>query len=341
MNDVSLAAGCPFQGEGLRELKDFLKYMKLTYDEGIEYSVCLLDSSRRIIGSGSVEADVIKCVAIDQAYQGQNLMAVIVSELIQYQFKKGRTRIFVYTKPQNLLVFAEMGFYTVYRTEAVLFMENMRDGFGRFLEKLRNETPSDALRKERKIGAVVANCNPFTLGHRYLLEEASGQCEYIHLFLLSDERGAYSAEERFEMAKMGIKGLNRIILHQTQGYMISAATFPTYFYKDRIQGEVENSRLDLEIFASKIAPPLHITRRFVGTEPYCRVTEAYHEEMKKLLPICGIDVTEVKRKARDGIAISASRVRQCIASKRIEKIRDIVPEEVYQYLNRIYVDRCF
>lgn len=341
MNNLSLVTGTPFQGEDQRRLKKFMERMGLTYDDGIEYSVCLLDSSSGIVGSGSVEADVIKCVAIDRTYQGHNLMSVIISELIQYQFEKGRTHIFVYTKPENLSVFTEMGFYMVCRTEAVLLMENTKDGFNRFLERLRNETPRDALRKDRKIGAVVANCNPFTLGHRYLLEEALDQCDYIHFFLLSDERGAYSAEERFEMAKMGTKGLDQIILHQTYGYMISAATFPTYFYKDRIQGEVENSRLDLEIFASKIAPPLHITRRFVGTEPYCRVTGSYHERMKKMLPAYGIGVTEVERKVQDGMPISASRVRQCIAGKRMEEIRNIVPEEVYQYLNRVYVDRCF
>ncbi len=340
MSNLNVMTGHPFRGENLRNLKIFLKRMGIIYDDNIEYSICLLDGNCRIVGSGSVETDVIKCVAIDRGYQGRGLMSVMISELIQYQFEKGRTHIFVYTKPENQPVFADMGFYMVHRTKEVVLLENRRDGFSGFLKKIRNETPPDALRKDRKIGAIVANCNPFTLGHRYLLEESLKQCDYVHLFILSDSRGYFSVKERFEMAQMGTEGLDNIILHQTQGYMISAATFPTYFFKNRVQGEQESGRLDIDIFALRIAPQLRITRRFVGTEPYCRVTGAYHEEMKQLLPAYGISVREIERKTKDGMPISASKVRQCIADKEGEEIMKIVPEEVYQCLRRIRVDKC-
>lgn len=327
--------GKPFKGKVLDSLKEFLKQMDLRYDEGIEYSVCILDDNYKIIGAGSVESNVIKCIAIDPAHQGQGLSNTIMSNLIQYLFEKGRSHIFIYTKPANLKMFADMGFYKIHATETVLLMENRAHGFSDFLKTLRGETPSKAFDSSMEIGAVVANCNPFTLGHRYLLEEALKQCDYLHLFILSDNRSSFPANERYRMVKMGIQGLDRIILHRSSDFMISAATFPTYFFKDRMQGELANCRLDLELFAQAIAPSLHITRRFVGTEPYCRITGAYNMEMKKLLPAYGISVTEITRKSREGIPVSASNVRKYIAERDMENIKECVPETVYEHLCKI------
>lgn len=342
-----LIRGKPFIRKELEDLKGFLAGAELKYEEGIEYSVCLTEENGRIIGCGCVEENVIKCVAVDKQYQGQGLLAVIISELTQYLYEKGRTHIFIYTKPKNLDIFADMGYYKVYRTDEILLLENREKGFAGYLKKLRDETPKEALTQRGvpekagsedgmgrypEIGAVVAHCNPFTLGHRYLVEEALKQCDYLHLFVLSDNRGAFSAQERYEMVKRGIEGLEKVILHETSGYLISAATFPTYFFKDRIQGELANCRLDLELFGAYIAPWLQITSRFVGTEPCCRVTRAYNEEMKRILPGYGISVTEMERKTKNNTPISASEVRRSIAKGDFRRVKAVVPERVYQYL---------
>ena len=129
MSNLNVMTGHPFRGENLRNLKIFLKRMGIIYDDNIEYSICLLDGNCRIVGSGSVETDVIKCVAIDRGYQGRGLMSVMISELIQYQFEKGRTHIFVYTKPENQPVCADMGFYMVHRTKDGVRLEDRGDGF--------------------------------------------------------------------------------------------------------------------------------------------------------------------------------------------------------------------
>ena len=339
--------GKPFRGKELEDLKGFLADADLKYEEGIEYSVCLTEEDGRIMGCGCVEENVIKCVAVDKRYQGQGLLTMIMSEQTQYLYEKGRTHIFIYTKPKNLDIFADLGYYKVYRTDEILLLENREKGFASYLKKLRDETPEEALPQRGapetagngdgtgrypEIGAVVANCNPFTLGHRYLLEEALKQCDYLHLFVLSDNRGAFSAQERYEMVKRGIEGLEKVILHETSGYMISAATFPTYFFKDRMQGELANCRLDLELFGACIAPWLQITSRFVGTEPCCGITRAYNEEMKRILPGYGISVTEMERKTKGGMPISASEVRRSIVKGDFGRVKEAVPERVYRYL---------
>ena len=330
-----LLEGKPLKGRELENLKQFLKKMDLEYDPGIEYSVCLLDEDYEIIGTGSVDGNVIKCVAIDPDHQGEGLSATVISQLVQYEFEKGRPHLFIYTKPKNKKMFSDMGFYTILQTDQILFMENRKKGFADFIDVIKKETTDNANRDGINVGAIVANCNPFTLGHRYLIEEALKKCDCLHLFVLSDNRSRFSAEDRYEMVKRGVSDLDRVILHRTSDYMISAATFPTYFFKDQMQGKKANCRLDLELFGSKIAPELHITKRFVGTEPVCQVTEAYNAEMKKILPEYGIETVEIERKRNGETPVSASEVRRLMEKEKYEAVRELVPETVYQYLREI------
>ncbi len=332
-----ILSGSPLDGNDRKKLKDFLKKMDLEYDEGIEYSVCILNEDNEIIGTGSADRNVLKCIAVDPACQGQGLSAAVLTELIQYEFEQGRSHIFIYTKPKNHDMFSDMGFYTILQSEEILFMENRRGGFEKYLQKIKQETFSEKMKVQDAdpvIGAIVANCNPFTLGHRYLIEQALEQCDLLHFFLLSDNRSVFAPEERYEMVRRGISELERVTIHWTSDYMVSAATFPTYFFKDKIQGQKANCRLDLELFAERIAPQLGITKRFVGTEPNCVVTGIYNREMKEMLPRYGIEVVEIERKTAGGIPVSASFVRKCIASGDFETIKSMVPKPVYEYLKK-------
>ena len=173
--------GRPLKGYDLERLKEFLKSMDLDYDTGIEYSICLEDEDYRIIAAGSVEENVLKCIAISPDHQGEGLSGTIISHLTQYEFEKGRSHLLMYTKPKNQAMFEDLGFYTILKTDRVLFMENKKTGFTDFIEKVKAESPKDALKEGKVIGAIVANCNPFTLGHRSLIETALKQCDYLHL----------------------------------------------------------------------------------------------------------------------------------------------------------------
>lgn len=324
--------GKPFLGRDREQLETFLGKMDLEYDDGIEYSVCMANEEGEIIATGSVEENVLKCIAIDPSCQGQGLSGIILSQLAQYAVGQGRTHLFMYTKPKNLEMFADLGFYPIIQTSEVLFMENRPEGFKKFMAQVKAETPKEALEGRKRIGAVVANGNPFTLGHRYLLEQAVRQCDWLHLFILSDRRTFFSPQARFAMAKAGIVGLEKVILHQTSDYMVSAATFPTYFMKEKAQARKANCRLDLELFARKIAPELGIQKRFVGTEPECLVTDSYNQSMKEILPGYGIQVVEIARKELNGQPVSASRVREAVKSGCLQEIREMIPESTYSYL---------
>lgn len=325
--------GKPFKGRELEQLKEFLKKMNLDYDEGLEYNVCLYNENSEIIGTGSAEQNVLKCIAIHPDYQGQGLAGTIISQLVQYEYEQGRTHILLYTKPVNESMFADLGFYTIIKTDTVLFMENKVHGFSSWLEKLINETPAQAMDPGKTIGCIVANCNPFTVGHRYLIEEALKQCDYLHVFVLSDKRSFYSPDIRYQMVQTGTSDLPRVILHKTSDYIVSAATFPTYFMKEKAEAEKANCKLDLDLYGRFIAPGLHIMKRFVGTEPDCRVTCFYNQSMKRQLPEYGINVLEIDRKEIGSHIVSASKIREKIKAGRYDLVKDMIPEPVQKYIH--------
>ena len=94
----------------------------------------------------------------------------------------------------------------------------------------------------------------------------------------------FSCEQRFTMVKNGVSGIKKCFVHRSEEYLISRATFPTYFIKDKKRTEEIQADLDIVLFGEKIAPKLGIIKRFVGTEPNCCVTSAYNRRLKKLLP---------------------------------------------------------
>lgn len=326
--------GKPFRGKELEQLKEFLGRMGLEYDPGVEYTLCVINEDNEIIGTGSVEENVLKCIAVSPDARGLGVSAAIVSELVQYEFNQGRPHILLYTKPGNRDMFESLGFYTVLLTGDILFMENRKDGFDRFCWQLAKETPDRAMEPGRVIGSIVANCNPFTLGHRYLVEQALERCDYVHLMILGDKRSYFGPEERFSMAKAGVGDLKRAIMHRVSDFVVSAATFPIYFLKEASQAGKANCRLDLELFGNRIAPALNITKRFVGTEPGCRITRMYNEMMKEILPCHGVCVDEIPRITQMGGAVSASAVRRLLKEGDLEGAKKLVPGTTWEYLDR-------
>lgn len=332
--------GTPFCGKEREELVDFLRKQELDYDEQINYTVVLLDDEK-IIATGSSCGNILKCIAVSPDYQGQNLMGTIMTNLISHLYENGITHFFGFTKPKNKEIFCNMGLHPIAETKNILLLENRRNGLKKYIEKLEKETKTamnlgQANEAGQEIGAIIANCNPFTLGHRYLIEQAAKECEWLHIFILSEEQTFLTTRERYELVKKGVADINNVILHQTSDYLISPVVFPTYFIKDKVNAFTMNCKLDIQIFCESIAKKLGITRRFVGSEPSCAVTSQYNLCLKQELPRNGIMVTELERKTTNGVIISASTVRKHIKDGQFEQLEKMLPKEVLQYLKRRY-----
>lgn len=309
------------------QLAQFLGQHDLKLEPDLEYTVGLYVDNR-FIGTGSLSKRVLKCIAIDDAYKGMGLTNKIVSHLSMIAYQQGHTHLFIYTRPENVPLFEPLGFYPIYELpQTVTLLENTPTGIQEYLQALRvkrQEAP--------RVGAVVVNCNPFTLGHRYLIESAAARSEVAHVFVVQEDRSVFPAEVRYRLVREGVEDLANVYVHKGGDYIISQATFPSYFLKESQQIVEAHARLDAGIFAEYIAPDLGITVRFVGNEPLCPVTSHYNRMMKTILPEYGVEVVEIERKQQEGEVISASRVRKLLQEGRLEEIRKIVPETTYRYL---------
>ena len=290
------------QGEKLDKLLQLLHSCALDYDANCDFCA-LLWQDAQLIATASLDGCVIKCAAVAVQYRGGDLLARLLTTLRQEAFRRGYAEIFVYTTPANRSLFDGLLLYPVAETADCLLLESRRHGIADFVQSL------DKPCLQGEIGAIVANCNPFTRGHLYLVEQAAAACDWLHLFILSENKGLFAPQVRWQLAAQSIAHLPNVSLQPTAHYLISAATFPAYFLRDKQQLPAVHCQLDLEIFVRWFAPALHITRRFVGSEPLDALTAAYNRQMQLYLPQHGIAVSELPRLQEQGQPVSASRVR--------------------------------
>jgi [citrate (pro-3S)-lyase] ligase len=311
----------------LAELKDFLSKQGLRFDNTIEYTIAFY-AEDKIIGTGSIEGKVLKCIAVDNEYQGMGVTNKILTSLINEQYNRGRYHFFIFTKPENSNIFKDLGFYEIAQVpQKVALFENDSKGMGKFVEKL-----SKKKLEGKAVSSIVVNCNPFTLGHRYLIEKASRESDVLHVFVVSEDKSVFPSEVRYKLVEQGMKHLKNVVLHKGEDYIISSATFPSYFLKKQDEAVKLHTLLDIEIFIKYIVPALGINRRYVGEEPLCEVTKVYNGTMKELLPKSLVEVVEVPRIFIGDDAVSASRVRSLIKEDRFTEVKDLVPETTYDFL---------
>jgi len=188
------------------------------------------------------------------------------------------------------------------------------------------------------IGAIVMNCNPFTLGHRHLIEYAASKVKHLYIFAVEEDRSIFPFADRFELIKAGTADLDNVTVVPSGKFIISSLTFVDYFNKSEIQNRTIDPSLDVTLFAKEIAPALNITVRFVGEEPLDNITKQYNDAMRRILPDHGIEFVEIPRKEFNGEVISASRVRKLLDDKDFDEISKIVPETTLNYLIKKFGD---
>ncbi len=311
----------------LNEVKTFLEKQNLRFDDNIEYTIALYDEDK-IISTGSFEDKVLKCIAVDENYKGMGISNKIVSDLINEQYRRGNNHLFVYTKPSNYKMFKDFGFYKIEEIpNRVILLENDSDGISNFLNRIHEKKVDGKV-----ISSVVVNCNPFTLGHRYLIEKASEESDVVHVFVVSEDRSVFTAKVRYKLVQEGLKHLKNVVIHEGEEYIISSATFPSYFIKKLDEAVKIHTLLDIKIFVDYIVPTLGINRRYVGKEPTCKVTKAYNDTMKEILPDYNVDVIEVPRMSIGNDITSASRVRKLIKENKLLEVKKLIPESTYKFL---------
>nr|WP_312577855.1 [citrate (pro-3S)-lyase] ligase [Sedimentibacter sp.] len=310
-----------------QEVNNFLINQGLLLENDVDYTIAVYKNDD-IIGTGSLSGNVLKCIAIDSDYQGESISNKIVSFLITEQFNRGNTHLFIFTKPKYKDLFIDLGFSEIISVDGkVSLLENDPRGITKYVEMLKSQKIKGSI-----VSSIVMNCNPFTLGHQYLVEEASKNSDIVHLFVVWEDKSIFSKDVRLKLVKEGTKHLKNVFIHLGKDYIISNSTFPSYFIKEKNSVVNIHAMLDLKIFGEFIAPSLGINRRYIGEEPNDPVTYEYNFEMKKILPQYNIDVVEIPRLVKKGLVISASEVRKAIKLNKIELLKQLVPLTTYEYL---------
>ena len=337
LSDHYISQVMPDDAAKMQEAEQLLMQEGIRLDKNLDYTCAMYDGDGRIAATGSFFGNTLRCFAVHHDHQGEGLLNEVVSHLMQEELRRGKFHLFVYTKTSAAKLFKDLGFYEIASVDGTMvFLENRRSGFGDYIQSLIAETPDSAASdKEFRVGAIVMNADPFTLGHRYLVETAAARCSSLHVFVLSEDLSPVPFAVRMQLVKEGTADLPNVIVHESGPYMISAATFPSYFLKDETAVIEGHARLDIAVF-TKIAQALSIEARWVGDEPFSPTTALYNSVMQKELPANGINCITIPRLTAKNEAISASAVRSLIESRDWDTLKDLVPSSTYSYFRQLY-----
>lgn len=208
--------------------------------------------------------------------------------------------------------------------------ERSIENVNEYIHKIKSECTD--VPEKAKIGAIVMNCNPFTLGHRYLIEYAVARVDFLYIFVLEEDKSFFTFDERYKLVQEGTKDLKNVKVFPSGDFIISVKTFPSYFRKQTFQDVCKDACKDAQIFADLIVPGLNIKARFIGEEPLDETTRQYNKILHNTLESIGVDVHEIPRLEMDDNIVSASKVRKYYEENRWDMIKQMVPEHVYDYL---------
>ena len=340
MNILELHPTIPRQR---RQIEMFLQTNGLRYDDVDYYAAIVDESSDEMIAGGGLKGSVIKCVAVADGHKGEAVANVIVSHLIAKANAEGCQCVKLYTKSDNRQLFESLSFRLIAESPNAILMETGVGGIEKYSEELRVKSEELRVKSEelkndesvvsnarKPIGVIVMNANPFTLGHRFLVEQSSELVERLYVVVVREDCSMFSYNERKAMVSQGVRDIGNVVVVDGSDYAVSAATFPTYFLKQLSDATDTQIILDLDLYRRRIAPALGATIRFFGSEPTDPLTRRYNELMHKQL---GEEhVHEIQRKQQEGSAISASRVRKAMMEGCLWDAIQLVPPTTIPYI---------
>jgi len=308
----------------ITDVKKLLLLNDLSFDSKVSLTIALYQENI-MIATGSIYENVIKMIAIDPNYQGQNLTAVILTHLVQILINKGYDKYFLYTKPENKKFFLDSNFSLIYENDQVSMLENKGELITDKLKKIKNSLKLD----RGTTASIVMNCNPVTNGHMYLIETAAKNNHNVIIFLVEENKSIFDFETRYKLLKKSINHLKNVWIVPSTKYIISSATFPTYFLKEITDYSSLYMDIDISIFNNYFMPIFSIDFRYVGDEPLDQTTNLYNQMLKEILKDKLIVIDRVKK---DQEVISASYVRKLAEQKRFKDIKLITPKATYCFL---------
>lgn len=319
----------------IKLVKDFLASFGLSYENDIDKTL-YIEESGKIIATVSKAKDVIKCLAISQSYQSENLSATLINKIIEKMREESIYSYMVFTKSVYENTFINLGFKKLANTSTTVMLEGGIDSIEDTINKMKVKINAEfgSINEDVKVGSIVMNANPITLGHQHLIEKSVIENDLTLVFVVEEDNQEFDFQTRYSLVYLTCKKYENVVVLPASKYIVSKATFPTYFLsEDKVDHEI--SMLDGLIFKNFFMNKLNINKRYVGSE----VKEKMNDYNKTLSDILKENLILVDRITLNGTIISASYVRQLLKEGNIEKALTFIPKECHSVFNLIAYGR--
>lgn len=315
----------------IEQVKIFLASFGLRYEKDIDKTL-YIEENGNIIATISKAKDIIKCLAISSNYQSENLSSVLVSKILEKMHEENIYSYMVFTKAIYENTFINLGFKKLVNTSNTVMLEGGVDSIEDAIKKMKVKINAEygTITDDIKVGSIVMNANPVTLGHQYLIEQSIKENDLTLVFVVEEDNQEFDFQSRYGLVYLTCKKYENVVVLPASKYIVSKNTFPTYFLKEDIVDK-EISLVDGLIFKNYFMKHLKIDRRYVGSE----VKEKMNDYNMTLKEILEDKLILLERISLDGQVVSASHVRELLKEGSIEKALTYIPRECHSIFKMI------
>lgn len=315
----------------IEQVKIFLASFGLRYEKDIDKTL-YIEENGNIIATISKAKDIIKCLAISSNYQSENLSSVLVSKILEKMHEENIYSYMVFTKAIYENTFINLGFKKLVNTSNTVMLEGGVDSIEDAIKKMKVKINAEygTITDDIKVGSIVMNANPVTLGHQYLIEQSIKENDLTLVFVVEEDNQEFDFQSRYGLVYLTCKKYENVVVLPASKYIVSKNTFPTYFLKEDIVDK-EISLVDGLIFKNYFMKHLKIDRRYVGSE----VKEKMNDYNMTLKEILEDKLILLDRISLDGQVVSASHVRELLKEGSIEKALTYIPRECHSIFKMI------
>lgn len=315
----------------IEQVKIFLASFGLRYEKDIDKTL-YIEENGNIIATISKAKDIIKCLAISSNYQSENLSSVLVSKILEKMHEENIYSYMVFTKAIYENTFINLGFKKLVNTPNTVMLEGGVDSIEDTIKKMKVKINAEygTITDDIKVGSIVMNANPVTLGHQYLIEQSIKENDLTLVFVVEEDNQEFDFQSRYGLVYLTCKKYENVVVLPASKYIVSKNTFPTYFLKEDIVDR-EISLVDGLIFKNYFMKHLKIDRRYVGSE----VKEKMNDYNMTLKEILEDKLILLERISLDDQIVSASYVRELLKEGSIEKALTYIPRECHSIFKMI------
>lgn len=197
---------------------------------------------------------------------------------------------------------------------------------------IRIKKYKNSIKIGEKVGSITMYAAPFTVGHKYLVDEAIKKVDILIVFCVMDNFHTMYSLDRLEILRYNLKDYHNVIIIPTDSYFASKQYFPEYSSKICGSGLSQSVYFQEEMFAKYVVPFFNISCRFMGEETKDSVTNYYNEVVKEICKRYNISLYILPRYKIEGEEVSGTDARFAVKNKDFESMRKLLPASTIKYI---------